>query len=86
MDGDGMRKLEPAGIIDSKFGTVTLLRLVGGADNARSCLGFLKRVKSPFRISGCQSRGTIRRQSSRPPRRHLLHAEPADRAGRPETI
>jgi hypothetical protein len=35
MDPDGMRELEAARIIDSKFGTVTLLRLVGGADTAR---------------------------------------------------
>jgi len=58
MDGDGMRKLEAAGIVDSKFGTVTLLRLVGDADNARSCLGFLKRVNEPhFRISGWSCQG-----------------------------
>jgi hypothetical protein len=43
MDPDGMRELEAAGIIDSKFGTVTLLRLIGGADNSRACLGFIRR-------------------------------------------
>jgi hypothetical protein len=58
MDPGGMRELEAAGIIDSKFGTVTLLRLVGGADNARSCLGFIKRVDEPsFRISGWSCQG-----------------------------
>ena len=58
MDPDGARELEAAGIIDSKFGTVTLLRLVDGADAARSCLGFLKRVDDPnFRISGWSCQG-----------------------------
>jgi hypothetical protein len=37
------RKLEAAGVIDSKFGAVTLLRHPGEADGARSCLGFFKR-------------------------------------------
>ena len=57
MDPDSLRELEAAGVIDSKFGTVTLLRLVGAAD-ARACLGFVKRVDEPnIRISGwsCQS-------------------------------
>ena len=57
MDPDGMRELEAAGIIDSKFGTVTLLRLIGGADNSHACLGFIKRFDNPnFRITGwsCQ--------------------------------
>jgi hypothetical protein len=58
MDSEGMRELEAAGIVDSKFGTVTLLRLVGGADTARSCLGFIKRVDEPnFRISGWSCQG-----------------------------
>jgi hypothetical protein len=48
-----MPELEAAGVIDSKFGAVTLLRPVGGADTARACLGFIKRVDEPdFRISG----------------------------------
>jgi hypothetical protein len=51
MDPDGLRELEAAGIIDSKFGTVTLLRLVGGADT-QACLGFVKRVDDAIRISG----------------------------------
>jgi hypothetical protein len=57
MDPDGTLALEAAGVIDSKFGPVTLLRLVGGADDSRACLGFLKRIDDPnFRISGwsCQ--------------------------------
>jgi hypothetical protein len=58
MEPGGMRELEAAGVIDSKFGTVTLLRLVGGADNSRSCLGFIKRVEEPgFRISGWSCQG-----------------------------
>jgi hypothetical protein len=58
MDSESMRELEAAGIVDSKFGTVTLLRLVGGADTARSCLGFIKRVDEPnFRISGWSCQG-----------------------------
>jgi len=57
LDPGAPRNLEAAGMIDSKFGTVTLLRLVGGADT-RACLGFVKRVDEPnVRISGwsCQS-------------------------------
>jgi hypothetical protein len=58
MEPGGMRELEAAGVIDSKFGTVTLLRLVGGADNSRSCLGFIKRIDEPgFRISGWSCQG-----------------------------
>jgi hypothetical protein len=58
MDSEGMRELEAAGIIDSKFGTVTLLRLIGSVDTARSCLGFIKRVDNPnFRISGWSCQG-----------------------------
>ena len=58
MDPDGMRELEAAGIIDSKFGTVTLLRLVGGADSPRACLGFIKRIDDPsVRIAGWSCQG-----------------------------
>ena len=56
MDPTGSRELEAAGIIDSKFGTVSLLRPVG-SNAAAACLGFVKRVDQPnFRISGwiCQ--------------------------------
>ena len=56
MNPDGMHELEAAGIIDSKFGAVTLLRLTGGTDSA--CLGFLRRVDEPrFRISGWSCQG-----------------------------
>src|ERR1700687_4631543 len=52
-DPDGLRELEAAGVIDGKFGRVTLLRLAGEPDNARSCLGFLKRLDEPnLEISG----------------------------------
>jgi hypothetical protein len=53
MDPDGALALEAGGLIDSKFGPVVLLRLVGGADDARACLGFTKRIDDPnFHISG----------------------------------
>lgn len=57
----GARELETAGLVDSKFGTVTLLRVAGAPNDARSCLGFLKRFDQPgLRISGwsCQP-GTL---------------------------
>jgi hypothetical protein len=53
----GARELEAAGVIDSKFGAVTLLRRPG---EAGSCLGFLKRLDDPnLQISGwsCQGDG-----------------------------
>lgn len=53
MDPAGTRELEAAGVIDSKFGAVTLFRRVGGAEAARACLRFFKHVDAPkFRISG----------------------------------
>ena len=67
MDPGGMREREAAGVIDSKFGSVTLLRLVGGADNSRSCLGFIKRIDEPnFRISGwsCQGDNPVARRAA----------------------
>ena len=67
MGPEGTRELEAAGIIDSKFGAVTLLRMVGGADTARSCLGFIKRVDAPnFRISGwsCQADNLAARRAA----------------------
>ncbi len=58
MDPDGTRELETAGFVDSKFGPVTVLGLVGAADNDRACLGFLKRIDDPnFRISGWTCQG-----------------------------
>jgi hypothetical protein len=59
MDPNGARELEAAGIIDSKFGAVTLLRLAGLArGDAPACLGFLKRLDQPdLRISGWSCQG-----------------------------
>jgi hypothetical protein len=58
MDPGGVRELEAAGLIDSKFGTVTLLRLISDTDSARACLGFVKRVSDPnVRISGWTCQG-----------------------------
>ena len=58
MEPESRRELEAAGVIDSKFGHVTLLRLAGGADGARSCLGFVKRLDEPnLRISGWSCQG-----------------------------
>jgi hypothetical protein len=58
MDPDGLRELEAAGIIDSKFGAVTLLRVAGQPGNARSCLGFIKRLDEPnLQISGWSCQG-----------------------------
>lgn len=58
MDPGGGRNLEAAGVIDSKFGIVTLLRLTGQPDDASPCLGFVKRLEDPkLRISGWSCRG-----------------------------
>jgi hypothetical protein len=56
MDPEGLRELQAAGVIDSKFGAVTLLGLTGGG--ARPCLGFMKRFDQPeVRISGWSCQG-----------------------------
>jgi hypothetical protein len=58
IDPDGLHEMEAAGIIDSKFGAVTLLRVAGQPGNARSCLGFIKRLDEPnLRISGWTCQG-----------------------------
>jgi hypothetical protein len=58
MDPKGGRELEAAGVVDSKFGPVTLLHPAGNADGARSCLGFIKRVNEPdLQISGWSCQG-----------------------------
>ena len=57
-NSDGRSDLEAAGVIDSKFGHLTLLRLAGGADGPRSCLGFVRRVDEPsLQISGWSCQG-----------------------------
>jgi hypothetical protein len=58
MDPGGVHELEAAGLVDSKFGAVTLLRLTSGTEAARACLGFMKRVSDPnLRISGWSCQG-----------------------------
>jgi hypothetical protein len=67
MHPEGGRELEAAGIIDSKFGAVTLLRQAGGADDAHACLGFIKRLDAPnLQISGwtCQGEGLPARRAA----------------------
>jgi hypothetical protein len=67
MDPKGMGELEAAGVIDSKFGAVTLLRLVGKTNDLQSCLGFTKRLDEPdLRISGwsCQGDGPPARRAA----------------------
>ena len=57
MEPNGPRNLEGAGVVDSKFGSVTLLRAPG---DTGSCLGFLKHLNDPsLQISGwsCQGDG-----------------------------
>ena len=55
MDPKGAPELEAAGVADSKFGVVTLLRHPG---DARSCLGFVKRLDEPnLQISGWSCQG-----------------------------
>jgi hypothetical protein len=67
----GSSGLEAAGIIDSKFGAVALLRSSshanGAKDPARSCLGFIKRLGDPnLQISGwtCQGDGLPARRAA----------------------
>jgi hypothetical protein len=67
IDPEGMHGSEAAGIIDSKFGPVALLRLAGNADGTKSCLGFIKRLGDPMlQISGwtCQDDGIPARRAA----------------------
>jgi hypothetical protein len=58
MDPDGMRELQTAGVIDSKFGAITLLGLADRGGDARPCLGFMKGFdQSNLRISGWSCQG-----------------------------
>ena len=58
MDPNGMRELQAAGVIDSKFGAVTLLGLSDRDGQARPCLGFMKGFDRPnVRISGWSCQG-----------------------------
>ncbi|MGF6311288.1 hypothetical protein ABIB82_005515 [Bradyrhizobium sp. i1.8.4] len=57
-DPGGVREIEAAGIVDSKFGSITLLR-AARQDGSRACLGFLKQADAPdLRISGWTCQGT----------------------------
>jgi hypothetical protein len=68
-------ELEVAGLIDSKFGTVTLLRHPGDAD-MRACLGFIRHLDDPhLQISGWSCQG-----DALPARRDRLCSEPVDAA------
>jgi hypothetical protein len=67
MDAGGGRELEAAGLVDSKFGPVMLLRLTGSPDRAKACLGFIKRLGDPIlQISGwsCQGSGLPARRAA----------------------
>jgi len=67
MDPNARRELEAAGVIDSKFGKIALLRRAGSGDGAGSCLGFLKRFDEPnLQISGwtCQGVGLPARRAA----------------------
>src|SRR5579859_2961104 len=64
---DPDRTVEPAGVVESKFGTVTLLRLTGTPEGTKACLGFIKRVGDPaLQISGwsCQGSGPAARRAA----------------------
>jgi hypothetical protein len=51
-------ELETAGTLESKFGSVGLLRPAGTRAGAASCLGFLKRIDEPaLQISGWSCQG-----------------------------
>jgi hypothetical protein len=55
---EGPTAFEAAGVIDSKFGAVALLRPAGATDGPRGCLGFLKGVHHPeLRLSGWSCQG-----------------------------
>lgn len=87
MDPNGARELEAAGIIDSKFGAVTLLRLAGLArGDAPACLGFLKRLdQADLRISGWSCHGellnSLRKSVSLPTPLPTVARDNGDRTG-----
>ena len=67
IDAERGRELEPAGVVDSKFGTVTLLRLTNNPGGSKSCLGFIKRLgDANLQISGwsCQGSGLPARRAT----------------------
>lgn len=67
MDPDGTREVQTAGVIDSKFGAVTLLTLTDPATPQASCLGFVKSFEQPrLRLSGwsCQGQSQPERRAA----------------------
>ena len=76
MDPEGMRALEAAGVIDSKFGTVTLLRLAGYSRGRGQPASASSNVStSPI----CESpAGRARATPGRPGAPRWLHSEPPD--------
>ena len=56
--GASGHELEAAGVVDSKFGTITLLRSLGASDSASTCVGFAKRINDPLlEIAGFSCQG-----------------------------
>jgi hypothetical protein len=56
--GASGQELEAAGVIDSKFGEVALLRPAGRPEDGSVCLGFMKNLDNPaLRISGWTCQG-----------------------------
>jgi hypothetical protein len=67
MSFGGRTEPEAAGVVDSKFGMVALLRLAGSNDSGRGCLGFVKRLDEPdLRIAGwtCQGENLTARRAA----------------------
>jgi len=63
----GASELETAGVIESKFGSISLFRQTGAKDVAGDCLGFFKSIGEPgLRISGfsCQGDGLPARRAT----------------------
>jgi hypothetical protein len=51
-------EIEAAGVIESKFGGIALLRQAGANEGAGGCLGFFKRIDNPaLQLSGWSCRG-----------------------------
>jgi hypothetical protein len=60
MPDPGASELEAAGIVESKFGTVALLRRTDASEGAGACLGFVKRIDDfglQISISGWSCQG-----------------------------
>ena len=58
MDPGGGHEPEAAGVIESKFGTIKLLRLPDAIDGTPACLGFTTHLEQPaLRISGWSCQG-----------------------------